>query len=255
MNSLDYRLKEFLQGTDHRVVLLDASAGLSLGVLPGLEHFNSALQPLLSGLDGLVCSPGQMRRMTNRTKSDAALLVRMDWTNTLRGETFPLPPKSVEHISILTAVDALELGATAMVMSFMLGYDEMIEADCLKSTVQLALTGKELGLPLVVEVLPNGPRVSLPGKAVELGASYALEGGADVVIVPYPGIDSLKTIGSMLSIPWLLKPVSEASFDLECDQAFGAGASGVWLDHTWLTNGSNLEKIIGVVHKSREAGG
>jgi DhnA family fructose-bisphosphate aldolase class Ia len=255
VNSLEYRLKEFLPSPDQRVVLLDASAGLSLGVLPGLEHFISALQPVLSGLDGLVCSPGQLRRMTNRTRSDAALLVRMDWTNTLRGESFPLPPESVEHISILAAVDALELGATAMVMSFMLGYDEVIEADCLKATVQLALSGKELGLPLVVEVLPNGPRVSLPGKAVELGASYALEGGADVVIVPYPGIESLKTIGSMLSIPWLLKPGSGASFESEWDQAYGVGASGVWLDHTWLKNSSNLEKIIGAVHKSRETGG
>jgi DhnA family fructose-bisphosphate aldolase class Ia len=255
VNSLDYRLKEFLQGTDHRAVLLDASAGLSLGVLPGLEYFNSALQPLLYSLDGLVCSPGQMRRMANRTRSDATLLVRMDWTNTLRDVSFVLPPESVEHISILTAVDALELGATAMVMSFLLGYDEVIEADCLKSTVQLALTGKELGMPLVVEVLPSGPRVSLPGKAAELGASYALEGGADVVIVPYPGMDSLKTIGNMLSIPWLLKPGSAATFESEWDQASGLGASGVWLDHTWLKNFSNLEKIIGTVHKSRVTGG
>jgi DhnA family fructose-bisphosphate aldolase class Ia len=252
MNNLEYRMKEFLPDTGRHALLLDASAGLSLGALPGMEDFGNDLRPILPHLDGLVCSPGQIRRLGHRTRSDAALLVRMDWTNTLRSAAFPLPPQIATRVSILEAVDALELGANGMVLSFFLGYEEELEAACLKTTVQLALTGKEMGLPLLVEVCPSGPRVSLPGKAVELGASYTLESGADVVILPNPGTDSLKTIASMLSVPWLLKPTSVGSSADEWVVAMGLGASGLWLDHAWLDPAMPLAELAGQVHKTPE---
>jgi DhnA family fructose-bisphosphate aldolase class Ia len=118
-----------------------------------------------------------------------------------------------------------------MVLSFLLGYEEEIEAACLKATVTLGLAGKELGLPLVVEVRADGPRVSLPGKAVELGASYALEGGADVIVVPYPGPTSLKTIGEMVSVPWLVKASDLEQAAGQMAEALESGAAGLWLDH------------------------
>jgi DhnA family fructose-bisphosphate aldolase class Ia len=250
MNNLDYRMKEFLPDAGRPALLLDASAGLSLGALPGLEDFGNDLRPFLPHLDGLVCSPGQIRRMGNRTRTDAALLVRMDWTNTLRGAAFPLSTETATRVSILEAVDALELAASGMVLSFLLGYEEALEAACLKATVQLAITGKEMGLPLLVEVCPSGPRVLLPEKAVELGASYALESGADVVIVPHPGIDSLKTIAAMLSVPWLLKPTSAGSSAEEWEAALQLGASGLWLDHNWLEPPMPLAELAVRVHKT-----
>lgn len=252
MNTLDYRLNEFLPDAGRHALLLDASAGLSLGALPGLEDFGNDLRPIIRCLDGLVCSPGYLQRLGNRTREDAALLVRMDWTNTLRQKTFPLPPEMATRVSILEAADALELGASGMVISFLLGYEESIEAACLKASVQLALAGKDLGLPLLVEVCPSGPRVSLPGKAVELGASYALESGADVVIIPHPGTDSLMTIATMLSVPWLLKPSSVGSLPGEWEAALGLGATGLYLDHTWLEPAIQLEKIAEQLHKTPE---
>ncbi len=179
-----------------------------------------------------------------------ALLARMDWTNTLRGETFPLPPETATHTSILEPEDALTLGASGMVISFLFGYEEAIEAACLKATVQLALTGKDLGIPLVVEICPGGPHISLPGKAVELGASFALESGADVIIVPDPGPDSLKTIAAMLSVPWLFKPASIGATPAVWDIAFGLGAAGLWLDHTWLRSDLPLVEFAAHVHET-----
>jgi DhnA family fructose-bisphosphate aldolase class Ia len=250
MNNLENRMKEFFPDTGRQALLLDASAGLSLGALPGLENFAEDLQPVLPYLDGLVCSPGQILRLGNRTSIDAALLVRMDWTNTLRSAAFPLPPETATRVSILEAMDALELGASGMVLSFLLGYEEELEAACLKATVQLAMTGKELGLPLLVEVYPTGPRVVLRGKAIELGASYALESGADVVILPHPGIISLKTIATMLSVPWLLKPTSAGNYAEEWETASGLGASGLWLYHTWLEPAKPLAELSKLVRKT-----
>ena len=245
MNGLDYRLMEFLPTSGKPALLFDTSAGLSLGALPGLEDFGSAVRPILSLVDGVVCSPGQLRRLENRTRNDAALLVRMDWTNTLRDAAFPLPPEMAIQINLLDAGDAVALGAAGMVTTFLLGYEETVEAGCQKAVVQLALSGKAFGIPLLVEVRTSGPRVSLPGKAVELGASYALEGGADGVIIPYPGPTSLKTIASMVnSIPWFLKCTSTGTVFSEWEEASRLGAAGLWLDHAWLAPGVQLIQAV-----------
>lgn len=226
------RLREFIRAGDGRSLLVDTSAGLSLGALPGLEDFGTATRSILNIVDGLVCSPGQLRRIPDRTRGEASLLVRMDWTNTLRGPEFVLPPATVQRLLLLSAQDALDLGATAMVGSFLLGYEEEVEAACLKHTVQWALDGSALGLPLIVEVRATGPRVSIHDKAIELGASYALEGGADAIVVPYPGRKSLESIAAFVSVPWFIRPSSFENAAAELDQAIGLGGAGLWLDHT-----------------------
>lgn len=245
MTGLQHRIQHFLPA-DRPGILLDTSAGLSRGVLPGLDNFLAAVKPMLAQVEGVVCSPGQLRRFADLTKRDAGLLVRMDWNNTLRGKDFVLPTGQPHWVPILTAQDAFELGAVGMVTTFLLGYDEEIEAACLKSTVQLALEGKARGLPLVVEVQPTGPQVSLPGKAVELGASYALEGGADVIVVPYPGKESLKTIGTFVSAPWLVRATNLQTAPAEFAQALSCGAAGLWLDETVLATPDPMLVLTGL---------
>ena len=142
-----------------------------------------------------------------------------------------------------------------MVATFLLGYEEEIEAGCQKAAVQLALTGKEFGLPLLVEVRTTGARISLPGKAVELGASYALECGADGIVIPYPGQASLKTIASMLSVPWFVKPTSAGTVFAEWEQAGGLGAAGFWLDHAWLVPGMPLDQVAARLHADQDRTG
>jgi DhnA family fructose-bisphosphate aldolase class Ia len=231
MNGIEYQLKEVIHPQDGRSLILDTSSGLVLGALPGVENFGQVVSPALALVDGVVCSPGQLRRFSKLTRGEAGLLVRVDWTNTLRGQGFVLPPINPHRVPILSAQDAQELGAAAMVSTFLLGYDEEIEAGCLRSTVEWAITGKAIGMPLFVEVRTTGPRVSLHGKAIELGASYALEGGADVIIVPYPGSGSLKTIADFVSVPWLVRPTSLDKSEAELEEALGLGATGAFLDH------------------------
>ena len=138
-------------------------------------------------VEGVVCSPVSCDVW--KTAPGTTPPCWCAWTGQTRcaARSSRFRPK-VSYLTLLDAGDALELGATGMVLSFLLGYEETVEAACLKTTVQLALAGKDLGLPLLVEVCPSGPRVSLPGKAVESGASYALESGADVVVVPSPWV-------------------------------------------------------------------
>src|SRR6266496_2079389 len=132
MDTRDDRLKKLLHGLEHPALWLDISGGLSLGPLPGLEEFSKAMPRILPSLAGMICSPGQFRRLNTIANSDAALLVRMDWTNILRDASFPLPLLTPKHHSILEPQDALALGASGMVVNLLLGYGEAIEAHCLK---------------------------------------------------------------------------------------------------------------------------
>jgi DhnA family fructose-bisphosphate aldolase class Ia len=226
-----YRLREFIRPDDQHSLIVDASGGLALGVLPGLEDFGAAARSILPVVDGLVCSPGQLRRIPDRTRGEASLLVRMEWANTLRGSDFMLPTMTTRRVPLLTVEDALDLGATAMVTTFLLGYEEDIEGACLKQVVQWALDGNSIGLPLIVQVRADGPRVNVPHKAIELGASYALEGGADAIVIPYPGRKSLETIAAMVSVPWLIQPSRVENATAELSEAIGLGSAGLWFDH------------------------
>jgi DhnA family fructose-bisphosphate aldolase class Ia len=68
-------------------------------------------------------------------------------------------------------------------------------------------------------------------KAIELGVSYALEGGADGVIVPWPGTQSFNTIQGMCNgLPVWVRPGNLASDNPEMIEALQLGACGLWLD-------------------------
>jgi DhnA family fructose-bisphosphate aldolase class Ia len=231
MSSKQYRMSELLDPVDGRSLVIDTSRPLGQGVLPGLEHFLDAVKPLLPLLDGIVASPGQARALKPRTRRDAVLLVRADWTNALRGENFVLPAETIQYLPLLEPVDALDLGANALVMYFILGHEEEIEARCMQRVVNLALEGLSLGMPVLVEVKPVGPRVVLPDKAIELGASFAIEGGADGIIVPWPGAVSFKTILAMgKDLPVWVGDLSLEKDATVMEEALQMGASGIWLD-------------------------
>ena len=231
MNNKQYRMGDLLNPADKRSLVVDTSKGLVLGALPGLEHFEAAVRPVLPLLDGIVTSPGQARKLGSRTRQEAALLVRADWTNALRGEDFVLPPETIQYITLLKPSDALDLGANALVMYFILGHEEEIEAMCLQRMVNFALEGLNLGMPLLVDVQPVGPRVVLLNKAIELGVSYALEGGADGIAVDWPGPQSFKIIQAMCNgLPVWVKPSSLELDTPELAEALQLGAAGFWLD-------------------------
>ena len=252
MNNKQYRLKELLNPNDERSLVVDTSNGLVLGTLPGLQHFKDAVMPLLPMIDGLVTSPGQTRNLGMRTRKEAALLVRADWTNALRGEDFVLPPENIHYIPILDPGDALDIGANALVMHFILGHTEEIESQCLQRVVQLALDGMGLGMPLIVDVQPIGPRVVMRNKAIELGVSYALEGGADGIVIPWPGTRSFETIRAMTSaIPVWVKPGSLDANGLEIADALRIAAVGLWLDERLFAEAdpaAKLQDIRNLVH-------
>lgn len=242
MNSVSNSQRRWMSG-DGRTLIIDTSAGLSLGSLPGLENFEKGVRPLFPFVDSLVCSPGQLRRLNQGASQKPSLFVRMDWTNVLRGSDFVMPPTDPRRVAILTPEIASQLGAAGMVCSILLGFAEEIEASCVRDLVQWALGGKERGLPIIADVQVTGPRVALRDKAIELGASYALESGADAIALPYPGTQALEEIAEFVTVPWFVQPTTLASATEELGDAFEHGAAGVWLDHKVFAQSDALEHV------------
>lgn len=256
MNNKLYRLRELFNPNTGRSLVVDTSNGLSLGALPGLEHFEAAVNPVLPLVDGIVTSPGQSRNLGMRTRQEAALIIRADWTNALRGEDFVLPPEKVNYLQLLDPADAMDIGANAMVMNFLLGHQEDIEAQCLKQVVHLSLEGFKIGMPLIVDVQPIGPRVVLMSKAIELGVSYALEGGADGIAVPWPGEASFETILKMADeVPVWVKPGSPDAKASDTKTALSLGGTGLWLSEAAFAVDdpqSTLASFASMLHKPVE---
>jgi DhnA family fructose-bisphosphate aldolase class Ia len=112
-------------------------------------------------------------------------------------------------------------------------------------------------MPLIVDVQPLGPRVVLRAKAIELGVSYALEGGADGVAVPWPGAKSFETILTMATeVPIWVKP-SSLNAEAELQEALNLGAAGLWLGAEVFGDSDPakaLRKIKTMVHVTQATG-
>ena len=64
-----------------------------------------------------------------------------------------------------------------------------------------------------------------------MGVSYALEGGADGVAVPWPDRESFQTILAMAAgLPVWIKPTKFEGVEAELGDALQMGATGLWLD-------------------------
>ena len=244
MSSKEYRMQELINPATGLSLVVDTSNGLALGALPGLEHYAEAVTPVLPWADAVVASPGQSRKLLSRTRQDASVLVCGDWTNALRGEDFVLPPEHINYIAILEATAARDLGASGLVMHFLLGHSEAIDAQCLKAVVNRSLEGTAVGMPLIVNVHPIGPRVVLMSKAIELGVSYALEGGADGIAIPWPGASSFESIAKMTdTVPVWIKPETVDVGEPVLVEMLAAGATGFWLNESVFASGDPVATV------------
>jgi DhnA family fructose-bisphosphate aldolase class Ia len=141
-------------------------------------------------------------------------------------------------------------------MYFILGHTEEIEAQCMKRVVHLAIEGLRLGMPMIVDVHPIGPRVVLTNKAIELGVSYAIEGGADGIVVPWPGAESFETILNMCGNTPVWVKLEKFSADAdELSKVLQLEAAGFWLTESILSASDPaavLKSIQARVHLSVE---
>jgi len=152
--------------------------------------------------------------------------------------------------------NALLLGASAILSYLFVGYErDEDEARNVELITHLAWESERAGLPLIVECIPFGERVTRENfpKCVELAARVSSESGADVIAIPYTGdYTSFRKIVDGVSIPVLtLDMATPFGYGVEnVTTTLKAGSSGIIITEETLQRFSisKLRSLYDFIH-------
>jgi DhnA family fructose-bisphosphate aldolase class Ia len=248
------RMSDFIDSRDKRCLMLDLTLLSSLGAGPETEDISETLRRCNTSFDAVILNPGQLEHHPDLVggKMRAAPLVRIDWTNAYRSKEFCLPASAVTRVTISDGEDALRLGASAAVATFLLGFGEDLEAENIRSVSLLARECYRLSLPLVVDIRPIGDKISADNYigSIKLGTSFMMEAGADALILPECDVETCALIGKWATIPVLLR-LDEIPAADKADKYFAQGIAGIVLTEKILeleTIGERIPSLRQLVH-------
>jgi class I fructose-bisphosphate aldolase len=226
-------------GKDGKAMLVAADHGLMLGPIPGTENLESTLRKVIKGgADGILISPGQAMRISHlfHGKNAPAMLIRGDYLSGFRTHTYTLPNEQIHQFSTISPKKALALGASAMVVYYLIGRPEDSfndEATNLRVIAKMAEESELVGLPFIIEPMPYGPRVTGSNyiDLLRISIRIAEEIGADGIKIPYSGDpDSFREIVHSVDIPVFILGGAKSKTYREAvelvEEAIGAGARG-----------------------------
>lgn len=234
-----------------------------LGPIAGLLDLGETVKTLKNYVDAVILSPGQAGRLIHlfRGRAAPALLVRVDWANVFRDETFVLPAQKIRYVTVASAGEALALGASGIIAFFFIGHaDDEDEARNVGSIAILARESERLGVPLLVECIPIGERITETNyvECVDMATRMAVEAGADAIAAPYTGsVESFQKIIDAAKVPAFVLDIEDKNQDflIVAKDALDAGASGVIAGKRVLQAtepAKNLKKLWSTVHKKAE---
>lgn len=245
------RMSDFIDSKDNRCLVLDLTVTSSVGARPGTEDISETLRQCSEMFDGIVLNPGQLEHHAALIggKMHAAPLVRIDWTNAYRDKDSFLPASAVSRVTISDGEDALGMGASAVVATFLLGFGENLESESIQSISLLARECYRLALPLVVDIQPIGDKISDDNYlgSIKLGTSFMMEAGADALIVPDCDAETCSLLGKWVTVPVLLR-LDEIPSEKKVDELFAKGLSGVVLTDKIFEGAPNEEQYLGLKH-------
>jgi class I fructose-bisphosphate aldolase len=267
MNSgLSARLERlFNRHGDGRAVCVAADHGYMSDVTMNVVNLNRIAEAVIrGGVDGILLSPGQAIRLAPlfRGRDGPALIVRADWMNMPRlvgaSAINSVQQHLLFHQKILTAEQALKLGAIAITIYLFLGYDDAVEAAGIESCARFASECRKAGLPCIMEPLAVGDRVTNANivEILTLGARMCMELGADALKVPYTGdVNSFARLVSIAEIPVLVLGGERRNNDRAVLELFAEGleanCSGCLMGRN-VTKAPDPEKLIrqlsGIAH-------
>jgi len=229
-----------------RAFLLDTTIASCLGATPQLENLQQILEASNEIFDGIIVNPGQMEHLAHHLagKNRAAPLVRVDWTNAYRDQDFCLPVQEVKRVEISSAEDVMTLGGSAVVATLLMGFGDEFEAENIRSISHLLRSSYEVSLPVFVDIRPIGPGVSDINfeDTIKLGVSFMMEAGADALIIPHCGSETLQQIANWSTIPVLVRSEKLLNKD-EVQKIFDLKLMGILFGERVLEGDGYQEKI------------
>ncbi|MGA2009655.1 MAG: deoxyribose-phosphate aldolase [Solirubrobacteraceae bacterium] len=249
-----FRLGRIFAG-DGRTVVLPVDHGTMLGRVAGLEDPVAVLSRFLElACDGFLIGPGVAART-------AALFARRDApARLLTIDTYWRGPTGASHVLMTSLEQAAALGVDAV--KVLMPWDVAPQERAARSElIGRVVSGAEpLGLPVMVEpICLSAPRPPDAAQIEADGCRMAVELGADIVKVMYPGDPEVfSTWCAELRVPVvILGGPSGGTADELCAmvaQAIGAGARGITIGRRiWQRPideaAELLTRLAGIVHR------
>ena len=257
-NGLSSRLDRlFNRHGDGRAVCVAADHGYMSDVTPNVVNLRSIVASVIrGGVDGILLSPGQAIRLAHlfQGRDGPALIVRADWMNMPRlggaNVTNAVPQRQLLHQKVLSAEQALKLGATAITIYLFLGYDDLVEATGIESCARFANECRKIGLPCIMEPLAVGGHVTGANivDLLTLGARMCTELGADAIKIPYTGdVETFAHLVSVAQVPVLVLGGARSENERDVlellDEGLQAGGKGCLMGRN-VTKSPNPEELV-----------
>lgn len=218
---------------DGRAVCVAADHGYMSDVTENVVKLRPITEAVIrGGVDGILVSPGQAVRLASlfQGREAPALIVRADWMNMPRlgssNVTNAVPQRRLLHQKVLTAEQALSLGATAITIYLFVGYDDEVEAKGIESCARFANECRKVGLPCIMEPLAYGGNVTGVNivELLELGARMCVELGADALKIPYTGdVESFTHLVNVSQVPVLVLGGARSPSNRDALELFAEG--------------------------------
>jgi class I fructose-bisphosphate aldolase len=242
---------------DGRAVCVAADHGYMSDVTPNVVRLRSITEAVMrGGVDGILMSPGQAIRLGElyQGREGPALIVRADWMNMPRlgsaNVTNAVPQKRLVNQKMITAEQALRLGATAITIYLFLGYDDEVEATGVRNAARFVSECRKAGLPCIMEPLAFGPHATgaTTVEILTLGARMCVELGADALKIPYTGdVDSFAYLIQGSQVPVLVLGGARSDNERDALELFAegleAGCSGCLMGRN-VTKSPDPEKLV-----------
>lgn len=257
INGVDARMaRVFNRRGDGRAVCVAADHGYMSDVTANVVHLRGIAEAIIrGGVDAVLLSPGQARRLAELFEPEGpAIIVRADWMNAPRlgnaNVANAVPQRRLMHQKVLTAEQALSLGATAITIYLFLGYDDDTEAEGIDICARFAAECHQVGLPCIMEPLTFGSRVTGANYVdlLTLGARMCVELGADALKIPYTGdVETFAHLCQVSSVPVLVLGGARSDNERDALELFSeglqAGCCGCLMGRN-VTKSPNPEQLI-----------
>jgi class I fructose-bisphosphate aldolase len=239
-------------GADGRTLVLPVDHGLTLGRVPGLEDPVGRVDGLLDlPCDGLLMAPGLTRATASRFghRGAPARLLTLD-------TFFREPGEARSGAGLASSVrQAVRLGVDCVKLFMAWNVSSRERAETLARIAEVIGHAEEVDLPVMVEPIvvgePRGDEVI----AVEGdGARAALEVGADIIKVAYPGPELMAAWAAELPVPLVIlggprSGEADAVLTL-AEEAIASGARGIVIGrNVWQREPDVTRRLMGRLHE------
>ncbi|MCD6546019.1 MAG: hypothetical protein J7K69_05135 [Thermotogae bacterium] len=208
MRGKDLRWKDLFNPSSLKTFIIDISKLSELPMEP--KKLQDVFEQKLDLFDVIVANPGFLEKRAQFLSGiRKSAIMRLDWSNVhrLNANAYPLEIYEPKHVLISSSEDALYLGAKAVVVSFILGFDENLETKNIEMITEVIRESLRLSMPVIVDIEPIGQKIMDENfeKACELGLTMMTEAGADCVLLPKISIKMLEKMKDYREIELIVK--------------------------------------------------